>query len=109
MKIPAALARCCAGLLALLVAAGCATSGPRSRYLEQIAPGSIANLTAYRAGHSLEIIYPLGGKAAFAHATWNPAASGAAGYQCPVAIHPFEKEKRAARKAVVNQGHQLLI
>ena len=70
------LAQCLAGALAALVAAGCATSGPRSRYLERIAPESFSNLAAYRTGNTLEIIYPLGGKDAFAHATWNAPAAG---------------------------------
>ncbi len=109
MKIHAALVRCLVALLAVLVLAGCATSGPRSQYLERIEPESITNLTAYSTGNTLEIRYPLRGKDAFAHATWTPAENKAAEYQCQFAVLTFEKEKRAARKSVVNPGHRLII
>ncbi len=109
MKIPAALVCRFASLLVMLAVAGCATSGPRSRYLEQIAPESITNLTAYCAGSSLEIIYPLGGKEAFAHATWQPVPRAATEYSYQFAILSFEKEKRAARKSVILQDNRLLI
>lgn len=109
MKIQAAIARCFASLLMALVVGGCATSGPRGRYLDQIAPDSISNLTAYRAGNNLEIRYPLRGKDAFAHAAWTPAPSGVAEYQIQFAVLTFEKEKHAVRKSVVNPENHLTI
>jgi len=109
MKNRAAFVRCCAGLLLVLVIAGCATSGPRSRYLERIEPDSITNLTAYCAGNTLDVRYPLHGKDAFAHATWTSMESHAAEYQCQFAVLTFEKQKRAARKSVVNPGNFLII
>ena len=45
----------------LVLLAGCATPGPRSRYLAELAPASITNLMAYHAGNSIEIRYPLKG------------------------------------------------
>src|SRR5208282_1734296 len=100
MKIQGAFVRGLAGLLATLAAAGCATSGPRSRYLERIAPDSVSHLAAYRAGNTLEISYPLGRKDAFAHAAWNPVASSAGAYQYQFAVLTFDKEKRAVRKSI---------
>src|SRR5258708_62586 len=49
---------------------GCAASGQRSRYVEQIDPGSVTNLIAYRAGTNLQIRVPLRGKDVYAHASW---------------------------------------
>jgi len=110
MKVPGVFARCLAGALAALVAAGCATSGPRSRYLERIAPESFSNLAAYRTGNTLEIIYPLGGKDAFAHADWNPPAATSAGdYQYQFAVLTFDKEKRATRKSMEQEGNRLVL
>jgi cardiolipin synthase len=109
MKINAAIVRYCAGYLVLGLVAGCATSGSRSHYLQQIAPASVTNLTAYCAGNSLEIIYPLGGKAALAHVTWHPTSSNDADYQYQFAVLTFAKEKRTARKAVLHPGNRLVI
>ena len=104
-----ALVRYLAGLLLVLVLAGCATTGPRSRYLERIEPESITNLMAYCAENTLEIRYPLRGKDAFAHATWTSTESNAVKYQCQFTVLTFEKQKRAARKSVVNPENRLVV
>jgi cardiolipin synthase len=108
-KVFARLVRCSAILLFACVLAGCATSGTRSRYLEQIAPDSITNLAAYYAGSELEIHYPLHGKNTFAHATWTQPRNGATNFQNQFAILTMGKEKRAVRRAVVNPGNRLVI
>lgn len=109
MKILAAFVPGMASLLAMLVLAGCATSQPRSHYLEQIAPDSVSNLAAYRAGNTLEIMYPLGGKNVFAHASWTPVANDDTEYKYQFAVLTFAKEKRAARKSVVHGDNRLVI
>jgi hypothetical protein len=38
--------------------AGCASSGPRIRYLQEIEPASLTNLVAYRTETNLEIRFP---------------------------------------------------
>ena len=96
-------------LASLLLLAGCVTPGPRSSYLERIEPAGITNLTAYCAGNSLEIHFPLRGKSAFAHATWIPTGDSDALYQCQFSLLTFEKEKRAARKSVVNPKNQIIV
>jgi cardiolipin synthase len=93
----------------LLLLAGCATPGPRSRYLAEIVPSSLTNLTVYGAGNTVEIRYPLGGKEAFAHASWLPVPAGAVDYQCQFAVLTFKREKRAARKSVVSPANQLVV
>jgi cardiolipin synthase len=106
----AAFIRCAASLLLmLLLLAGCATPGPRSRYLAEIAPSSITNLQAYCADDTVEIRYPLKGKAAYAHATWLAAPDNATSYQCQFAVFAFEREKRAARKSVVSAANQVAV
>lgn len=109
MKIRANLILNLGGLLVVAGLAGCATPASRSRYLEQIEPGGITNLTAYRAGDTIEIRYPIRGKDAFAHARWLPPQIGNAGYEYRFAVLTFEKEKRAARKAVTGEGNLLTI
>lgn len=104
MKIQIALA-----LAGLLLLVGCATPGPRSSYLERIEPDGITNLTAYCAGNSLEIRYPLRGKSAFAHATWSTTEDSRAEYQCQFSLLTFEKEKRATRKSVVSPQNRFLV
>ncbi len=47
MKTDITLVRTFASLLAVLLLAGCASPGPRSRYLEQIEPGSLPNLISW--------------------------------------------------------------
>ncbi|MGH7979004.1 MAG: phospholipase D-like domain-containing protein, partial [Limisphaerales bacterium] len=104
MKIRIALA-----LASLFLLAGCALPGPRRRYLERIEPNSITNLTAYCAGNSLEIHYPLRGTRAFAHATWIPTDASKAAYRCQFSVLTFGKEKRATRKSVVSPKNQIIV
>ena len=59
MKTHITLVRIFGSLLVILLLAGCANPGPRGRYLEQIEPGSLTNLVAYRAQTNLEIRYPI--------------------------------------------------
>jgi cardiolipin synthase len=108
-KIRAGFVGCVTSLLAVVLLAGCATPRPRSRYLEEIAPTSITNLTAYCADNTLEIRYPLRGEDAFAHATWIPGESSAADYQCQYAVLSFAKDKHAVHKSVVDSNHRLII
>lgn len=97
------------GLLVLLVLAGCTTPGPRSRFLEEIAPASITNLTAYCVSNSVEIRYPLKGNNAYAHANWRLEPWIGTDYQCQFAVLGFEREKRSARKLVVGRGNRLAV
>lgn len=96
-------------VLVLLLAAGCATPGPRSTYLERIEPEGITNLMAYCAGNTVEIHYPLRGRNAYAHAAWVPVKNTAAEYQCQFSVLTFEKEKRAVRKSVASPDNRLVI
>jgi len=102
-------ARVALTLACLLLLAGCATPGPRRRYLEQIEPDTITNLTAYCAGNSLEIHYPLRGRDAFAHASWSPAEGANPEYQCQFSLLTFGRQKRTMRRSVVNSKNQLLV
>ncbi|HTV41302.1 MAG TPA: phosphatidylserine/phosphatidylglycerophosphate/cardiolipin synthase family protein [Candidatus Sulfotelmatobacter sp.] len=104
MKIRIAFA-----LAGLLLLAGCATPGPRSTYLERVEPDSITNLTAYCAGNSMEIRYPLRSGMALAHATWFPTAASNAVYQCQFSVLNFGKEKRSVRKSVVNPKNRIIV
>lgn len=96
------------GLLLVMLLAGCATPRPRSRYLEEISPTSITNLTAYSADNTLEIRYPIRGKDAFAHATWAAGLSGAGGYRYDYAVLAFGKGKHALLKPAI-RDHRLII
>jgi cardiolipin synthase len=107
MRIDISLFRAFSGLLVMLMLAGCATTSPRSRYLEQMDPGSLTNLVAYCAGDSLEIRYPFHGKDTFAHATWP--AEQATGFPYCYAGLTFDKEPHATRRVVVSRGHRLTI
>lgn len=109
MKNGAAFAGGSACLLAILVLAGCAAPGPRTRYLEQVEPDSLTNMVAYRAGTNLEIRIPLRGKDAFAHTSWPHAESVAADYQHRFAVLTFEKEERAARRSAISKDNRLPI
>ncbi len=109
MKTDITLVRIFGSLLVVLLLAGCAHPGPRSRYLEQIEPGSLPNLIAYRGGTNLEIHYPVHGKNAFAIANWPAKQSWSADFQYRYAVLDFEKQPRATRKAVVKQGNRLII
>ena len=108
-KMQAALARYAAVMLTLLLLAGCAVPGPRSRYLAEIVPASSTNLMVYEAGDTVEIRYPLKDRDVFAHASWRPVQGGTVDYQCQFAVLTFERQKRVARKAVVSQGNELAI
>ena len=103
---------CALLLLLLLAVAGCSTSSQRSRYLGEIEPSSLTNLTAYLNGTNLQLRIPLRGKAAFAHAHW-PAAvgEGAApgGYQHAFAQLTFDPPSHAERAAAVKPGNQVAV
>jgi cardiolipin synthase len=98
-----------AALLIVCGLAGCSTPGPRKRYLEEIAPSSVRNLTAYRAGDTIEIRYPMGVRNFYAHAVWPPVATNSTDYQCQLAVLSLGRQKRAAREAVVIPEHRLAI
>jgi cardiolipin synthase len=109
MKTHITLVRIFGSLLVILLLAGCANPGPRGRYLEQIEPGSLTNLVAYRAQTNLEIRYPFHGKDTFAVANW-PADNGAtAEFQYRYAVLTFDKQPRATRRSVVKKGNRLII
>ena len=95
------------GLLPLALLAGCASPGPRVRYLEEMQPAGLTNLVAYRADTNLEIRVPLHGRDVYAHASWPPVEAGAANYEQRFAVLTFETEKPAARKAAVNKNNQV--
>ena len=97
------------GLLLLALLAGCASPGPRVRYLEEIQPASLTNLVAYRSETNLEIRLALRGKDAYAHAHWPQAEAGGTNYQRRFAVLTFDTEKPAARRAAVNKNNQVAI
>ena len=97
------------GLLLLALLAGCASPGPRVRYLEEIQPASLTNLVAYRSETNLEIRLPLRGKDVYAHAHWPQAEAGGTNYQSRFAVLTFDTEKPAARRAAVNKNNQVPI
>ena len=109
MRNRTAFVRSSGSLLIILVLAGCAASGPRGHYQQQVQPGSLTNLIAYRSGTNLEIRIPVRGKDPFAHASWAQLESDAMGYQHRFAVLTFDKEQRAARKSVVSKSHRLAI
>jgi cardiolipin synthase len=96
------------GLTALLLA-GCVSSGPRSRYLAEIVPSSITNLTVFSVGNAVEIRYPLRGKDAFAHTQWLAVPAVGEDYECQFAVLAFTREKRAARKSVLAKANRLVV
>jgi cardiolipin synthase len=109
MRIDIILVRIFGSLLGILFLAGCANPGPRSRYLEQIEPGSLTNLIAYRGETNLEIRYPFHGKDAFAIAKWPAEEAGGADFQYRYAVLAFDKQPRATRKSLVKHGARLVI
>ncbi len=109
MRTDITLVRTFGSLLAVLLLAGCANPGPRSRYLEQIEPGSLPNLIAYRGDTNLEIRYPFHGRDAFAIANWPAEQRGDPDFQYRYAVLAFDKQPRATRKSVVKQGNRLTI
>ena len=64
------MARIVAAFWVMVFLVGCATPGPRSRYIQQIEPATLTNLAAFRYGTNLELRLPLRGRDAFAHANW---------------------------------------
>jgi cardiolipin synthase len=98
-----------AALCAILMLAGCAAPGPRSRYLEQIDPPTQTNLLAYRLGTNLDIRIPLRGRDAFAHACWAAPEAGVTNYQHRFAVLDFDPEKRAARKSITTRTNRLVV
>jgi cardiolipin synthase len=109
MKTDITLVRIFGSLLVILLLAGCANPGPRSRFLEQIEPGSLPNLVAYRTETNLEIRYPFHGKDTFAVASWPAESVGTADFEYRYAVLAFDKQPRATRKSVVKKGNRLAI
>src|SRR5580658_5524334 len=99
----------CAALFAILLLAGCASPGPRSRYLEQIDPPTQTNLLAYRLGTNLDIRIPLRGRDAFAHASWAAPETGSTNYQHRLAVLDFDQQKRAARRSITTRTNRLVV
>jgi len=93
----------------VLVLAGCASPGPRSRYLEQIAPQTQTNLLAYRSGTNLEIRIPLRGKDAFAHAAWAPRLTDATNYAHRFAVLDFDEKKYLARRFMRSRANRITV
>lgn len=96
-------------LLAIVLLAGCASSSSRTRYLEQIEPGSLPNLVAYRGSTNVEIRYPIHGRDAFAFASWPADQIGVSDYQYRYAVLAFDKQPRASRKLIVKEKNRLTI
>jgi cardiolipin synthase len=97
------------GWLLLALLAGCASSSPRLRYLEEMRPASVTNLAAYRTETNLEIRIPLGGKDAYAHASWPRVEADGTNYQRRFAVLTFDREKPAARRAAVTKTNQVAL
>jgi len=104
-----AVVHCLAALCAVLIMAGCAAPGPRSRYLEQIDPLTQTNLLAYRLGTNLDVRIPLRGRDAFAHAAWPAPDAGATNYQHRFAVLDFNPEKRAERRSITTRTNRLVV
>ena len=96
-------------LAGLLILTGCATPVSRRSYVRHIEPNSVTNFTAYCAGNTIDIRYPLRDKHVFAHATWTSTESANPEYQCRFSVLTFDKEKHAERKLVVAQKNRLVI
>jgi cardiolipin synthase len=97
------------GLLLALILAGCANPGPRARYLEEIEPGTLPNIIAYRGETNLEVRYLFHGKDTFAVASWPAQESGSSGFNYYYSVLQFEKQPRATRRSVVKQANRLTI
>jgi cardiolipin synthase len=109
MKIHVTTVRMLGVLLAVLWLAGCANPGPRSRYLEQIEPGSLPNLIAYRGVTNLEIRYPFHGRDAYAIASWSQQHDGTPDFDYRYAVLAFDKQPRATRRSLAKRGTRLVI
>jgi cardiolipin synthase len=103
------MARNIAALWMVVILAGCAAPGPRSRYIQQIEPSTLTNLVAFRYGTNLELRIPLRARDAFAHASWPAAEIGTTNYQHRIAVLTFDKEKRALRRSVSVKANALVI
>ncbi len=93
----------------VVIIAGCAAPGPRSRYIQQIEPSTLTNLTAFRYGTNLELRIPLRPGAPYAHATWAAEETGTTNYQHRVSILTLDKERRAVRRSVSAKSNRLVI
>jgi cardiolipin synthase len=93
----------------ILMLAGCAAPGPRSRYLQQIEPTTQTNLLAYRFGTNLDIRIPLRGRDAFAHASWPAPEASVTNYQHRFAILDFDQEKRATRRSIISKTNLISV
>jgi cardiolipin synthase A/B len=93
----------------ILILAGCTSQGPRSRYLEQIAPQTQTNLLAYRSGTNLQIRIPLRGKDAFAHASWDPRLPDATNYAHRFAVLDFDEKKYIARRFMRSRANRITV
>ncbi|MDB6110669.1 MAG: hypothetical protein JWR69_2419, partial [Pedosphaera sp.] len=102
------LLRCFGGLLLLLMA-GCATSHPHSAYRQQLEPGNLTNLLAYRAGTNLLLRFPLPGPQAFAHASWPPAPYDPSGYHHQLTALTFENQARATRRSLMKRSNHVTL
>jgi cardiolipin synthase len=102
------IGRIFAALSLILILAGCAAPGPRSRYIEQIQPASLTNLMAFRYGTNLELRLPFHGKDAFAHTSWT-APDGGTNYQHRIAVLTFDRQKRAFRRSVTVKTNRVVI
>ncbi|HEV7924043.1 MAG TPA: phosphatidylserine/phosphatidylglycerophosphate/cardiolipin synthase family protein [Verrucomicrobiae bacterium] len=98
-----------ASLCSIMMLAGCAAPGPRSRYLEQIDAPTQTNLLAFRLGNNLDIRIPLRGRDAFAHASWAAPEPGVTNYQHRFAVLDFNPEKRAARRSITAKANRLVV
>jgi cardiolipin synthase len=103
------MARFLWGLLVLLMVAGCAVPGPRSRYLAQIDAPSQTNLVAYRLGTNLEMRIPLRWPDAFAHAAWSAPDPGGTNFQRRFAVLDFDQQKRAVRLSITTKTNRLAV
>jgi len=96
-------------LLLVIVLAGCVSSTRRERYLEQIEPGSLPKLTAFRGATNLEIRYPFHGRDAYAAAHWPGEIPGSPEYQYRYAVLSFEKQPHGERRSLTKHGERLSI
>lgn len=93
----------------MLMVAGCAAPGPRSRRLAQIEAPSQTNLIAYRSGTNLELRLPLHWPDPFAHAAWSAPEQGATNFQRRFAVLDFDQQKRAARLSMTSKTNRVAV
>lgn len=109
MKINSRAVYALGSLLLVMLLAGCASTGSRSRYIEQIEPGSLPKISAYLGTTNIEIRYPFKGKDAYAYASWPAEESGVFDYQYRYSTLEFEKQPRRARKSLTKHGDRLVL